>query len=94
MEREIINVLINELDYSLHAAVITARDLLLMTHDDLKLALNEWIKTRNQTVVQEGQLSTTQLVNDYGLRYPAALLFIEWLRLDPRTALDSLSQIS
>jgi hypothetical protein len=91
MEREILNVLKNELGYSPPVAQITCRDLMAFVDADLKCALNTWLSTRHETPVHEGSISTTQLIREYHMHYPAALIFIDWLRCDDSAALNSLN---
>lgn len=83
-------ILTGELGYSDYEAEVTAQDLCAL-QPFLQAALSEWVSTRAQTDVEFEGFSALQLVSKKGFTYPAALIALDWLAVDPETARASLS---
>lgn len=90
MEKLIRKKLENELNYSKFSAEQTAGDLVKIGYSDIKEALVEWVSGKAEICVFEGEYSTNMLRKNYDMTYPAALIFIGWLREDPVTAESTL----
>ena len=90
MERKIREKLKNELGYSDFSAARTAEDLVHIEDNDIKTALNNWLSGEGESCVSEGTYTTEILVKKHNMKYPAALIFIDWLREAPRQAMASL----
>ena len=84
------NKLIHDLSYSAASASITAEDHSKIQFIDLKNALKNWIQTNTQTLITTGDYSTESLMDNYHMTYPAALIFLNWLRVDPTAAISVL----
>ena len=53
-------------------------------------ALIRWIESGKKTNVARGSFSCRQLMADLGMKYPAALIFLDWYCEDPKTAMESI----
>jgi len=91
MHENLCRKLIVELDYSEYAAAQTATDLLRIDHLDIKEAVNRWISYGESTPVDEAPFSTDVLMFQYGMTYPAALVFLDWYREDPVVAFNAVT---
>lgn len=91
MHENLCRKLIVELGYSEHAAAQTATDLLRIDHLDIKEAVNRWISYDEATPVDEASFSTDILMRQYGMTYPAALVFLDWYREDPVVAFNAVT---
>lgn len=60
-------------------------------YEDLKSAVDMWVERDVLSEVSEGDYTTSGLMKIYEMKYPAALIFIEWLRDEPEQALIALS---
>ncbi|MGI5987474.1 MAG: hypothetical protein ACOX7M_04970 [Dysosmobacter sp.] len=90
MHENLCRKLIVELDYSEHAAAQTATDLLRIDHLDIKHAVNCWISYDEATPVDDAPFSADILMRQYGMTYPAALVFLDWYREDPVVAFNAI----
>lgn len=90
MREQLKNKLISELAYSSPSASRTAEDLCNLKCTDLREALLRWFRTDTQTVIQDDPYSTVFLMEKYHMTYPAALIFLEWYREDPKAAMSVL----
>lgn len=77
---------LKQLHYSEHSAERAAKDLTKIEHDDIKVAIQEWLKTGRESCVREGKYSTENLTSVYKMEFPAALIFIDWYREEPMIA--------
>lgn len=83
-------ILKNELGYNAHEAELTAEDLCNL-QPQLKDALKLWYEQRIETDVTIDGFSAKGLKNKRGFTYPAALVALDWILTDPRTARAVLS---
>lgn len=77
--------------YNENEAKYTALGMSNFTYEDLKNAVDKWVEKDVLSEVSEGDYSTSGLMKIYEMKYPAALIFIEWLRDEPEQALIALS---
>lgn len=84
MREQIIKVLMNELNYSKHAAEVTSDDLLAIQDDEIRKALMRWLALREMTPVSAEGFDAVQLTDR--MKYPSALLAINMLKKDPEMA--------
>ncbi len=90
MEERIKHKLISELAYSDVSAQRTARDLCAIRYPDLREGVVRWLTCGLETSAGEGEYSTETLMKTFRMTYPAALIFIDWYRTDPSTAVSAL----
>lgn len=90
MEDKIKSLLMTEYGYSEKAATMTADDLCSFKDTDLKEAVQVWLSTGKFKNVTEGKYQARELVENYSMKYPAALVFIDWFRECPEEAEASL----
>ena len=84
MQENIISILMNELNYNRKSAEITSNDLLQIQDEEIRQALMRWLAFREMTPVAEQGYDAVQLTDR--MTYPSALLAIEMLRKDPKSA--------
>ena len=68
----------------------TANDLENIKDSEIYQALIRWIESGKKTNVARGSFSCRQLMADLGMKYPAALIFLDWYCEDPKTAMESI----
>ena len=90
MKKQIESKLVSKLFYSSASASKTAEDLCNITYPDLKKGVLEWLKTDTQNVIRDAPYSTNFLMEKYHMTYPGALIFLNWYREDPKTAISIL----
>lgn len=91
MDKERIkNILKSECGYSDYEATVTATDLCNI-HPQLQSALSAWVDSRIETNVSVSGFSTVSLMKKKGVSYPAALIALDWIIEDPKTAIADLS---
>ena len=76
--------------YSPRSAESTANDLENIKDSEIYQALIRWIESGKKTNVARGSFSCRQLMADLGMKYPAALIFLDWYCEDPKTAMESI----
>ena len=84
------NKLISKLAYSYTSASKAAEDLCNLKSVDLKEGLLDWLQTDAETAIGGGAYSTYILMEKYHMTYPAALIFLDWYREDPKAAVSVL----
>lgn len=84
-------ILIRELGYSEHSASITAKDLLSLDKS-LQNALRLWVNDRTETELSVAGFTTSWLMTEKGMTYPAALIALDWLIKEPDVAKVELSK--
>ena len=84
MKDQLIQILIQELNYRPEVALITSKDLLEIDDPELKESLERWVKTREISPIKEGSFDLISLANR--IRFPSALLAIDMLRREPDRA--------
>lgn len=85
------NVLIQEEGYSTRSAEITAADLCNIKDQEIARAFAQWLKNREKTNITRGNISCVQLMQCHSMKYPAALIFLDWYGEDPAAAVASIS---
>lgn len=83
-------ILLRKCGYSEYAAKVTEKDLSHIKGIDLMNARDLWVESDIQSDIVENPYTTKMLVREYGMTYPAALLFIDWYREDPVNASKAL----
>jgi len=91
MKEKIVKILIDELDYSSHVAEVTAEDLLNL-HPQLQPILQKWLDTRESSDLHTSGFSLLQLITERQYTFPSALIAMDWLLTDPKTAKTALSE--
>lgn len=91
MIEAIMNVLEIRAGYTRRAAKVTATQLFGLKHKDLKQAVAEWLRSGTELNVGEAPYDTDSLMRNHKLKYPAAILFVDWYRTDSETAVGSIS---
>lgn len=84
------NILL-ERGYKPDQAKSTASSLLKLNLQ-LKPLLEAWITSFKETNFTVGDISIFFLMEKYGLRYPAALLTIDWLLREPEKAKEAMKK--
>lgn len=77
--------------YSRHCALRTCCDLRRIQYADLQEAIGRWVRIGVQTTIAERGISTQTLQRKLGMKYPGAIIFIDWLREDPVAAMESMA---
>lgn len=54
--------------------------------------IEKWIVSGEITDYDAHGISTNDLMNEYGLRYPAAVLTIDWINREPEDALAAIQR--
>lgn len=90
MKERIKEILVQKEGYSPRSAESTANDLENIKDSEIYQALIRWIESGKKTNVARGSFSCRQLMADLGMKYPAALIFLDWYCEDPRTAMESI----
>ena len=91
MIEAIMNVLMIRAGYTRYAAKVTAKQLFELKHKDLKEAVAECITSGAELKVGEAPYDTESLMRNHKLKYPAAILFVDWYRTAPDIAVESIS---
>ena len=59
----------------------------------LKPAMKEWLENESMPVVAVDGYTTAALMKRFkGIQYPAALLLLDWLIKDPKTAIKAINK--
>lgn len=90
MKDKIKALLLKNYGYNEKSATMTADDLCSFKDTDLKEAVQIWLSTGKYKNVTEGKYEARELVEKYSMKYPAALVFIDWFRECPEEAEASL----
>ena len=90
MTERINEILVQKEGYSPRSAESTANDLENIKDSEIYQALIRWIESGKKTNVARGSFSCRQLMADLGMKYPAALIFLDWYCEDPKTAMESI----
>ena len=90
MKERIKEILVQKEGYSPRSAESTANDLENIKDTEIYQALIRWIESGKKTNVARGSFSCRQLMADLGMKYPAALIFLDWYCEDPKTAMESI----
>lgn len=90
MKERIKEILVQKEGYSPRSAESTANDLENIKDSEIYQALIRWIESGKRTNVARGSFSCRQLMADLGMKYPAALIFLDWYCEDPKTAMESI----
>jgi hypothetical protein len=90
MKERIKEILVQKEGYSPRSAESTANDLENIKDSEIYQALIRWIESGKKTNVARGSFSCRQLMADLGMKYPAALIFLDWYCEDPKTAMESI----
>lgn len=65
---------------------------LLACDDNLQQAAARWLETGEETPLEAGGYSASELQERYKMNYPAAVLTLDWLRKEPQQALTALKE--
>ena len=90
MKERIKEILVQKEGYSPRSAETTANDLENIKDSEIYQALIRWIESGKKTNAARGSFSCRQLMADLGMKYPAALIFLDWYCEDPKTAMESI----
>jgi len=87
---EIKNILMSR-GYEERSANILAEDLANVSKE-LKSCLDVWLESGEETDYEDNGFSIIRLKNKYGMKYPAALLSIDWVIKDPKNAVPAIKR--
>lgn len=90
MKERIKEILVQKEGYSPQIAESTANDLESIKDSEIYQALIRWIESGKKTNIARGSFSCRQLIADLGMKYPAALIFLDWYCEDPESAIASI----
>ena len=90
MIERIKEILAQKEGYSPRSAESTANDLESIKDSEIYQALIRWIENGKKTNIARGSFSCRQLIADLGMKYPAALIFLDWYCEDPESAIASI----
>lgn len=90
MKERIKEILVQKEGYSPQSAESTANDLESIKDSEIYQALIRWIESGKKTNIARGSFSCRQLIADLGMKYPAALIFLDWYCEDPESAIASI----
>lgn len=76
--------------YSSQGAISASKNLAELRSSDLVKAASVWLNNEDTPLISEGNITTESLMKHFNMAYPATLIFIEWYRDDPTTAMSSL----
>lgn len=89
-KEQIKNILIDR-GYSLPGAETASSDLVGI-NDKLKSCLEEWLASGNEQDYSVDEFSIKGIMQKYKMKYPAALLSINWVLNDPETAIPMIKK--
>lgn len=90
MKERIKEILVQKEGYSPRSAESTANDLESIKDSEISQALIRWIDSGKKTNIARGSFSCQQLMAELGMKYPAALIFLDWYCEDPESAIASI----
>mgnify|MGYP005773281541 FL=1 len=90
MKERIKEILVQKEGYSPRSAESTANDLESIKDSEIYQALIRWIESGKKTNIARGSYSCRQLIADLSMKYPAALIFLDWYCEDPESAIASI----
>lgn len=61
-------------------------------HKDLFSCLEKWVNSGMECDYSSHGISINELINKYGLKYPAALLSIDWVIKEPEIAIPAIEK--
>jgi len=91
MTQDIIHNSLLASGYSEKAASVLAEDLLRVS-TELEPCLQSWCKSGEETDFSAAGFSIKGLMQKYQLRYPAALLSIDWVIKEPNVAIAAIKR--
>lgn len=86
MNKEDIKNTLLERGYSVPGAETASTDLVKIS-DSLKPLLEDWLINGVETDYESNGMSIKSIMAQFGMKYPAALLSIDWVIRDPKTAI-------
>lgn len=86
MNKEYIKNTLIERGYSSAGAETASADLVHIS-DSLKPLLQNWLSDGKEEDYESNGLSIKGIMTRFGMKYPAALLSIDWVIRDPQTAI-------
>lgn len=87
MKKENIKNILIERGYSTVGAETASADLVNVS-DSLKPLLENWLSEGTETDFESHGLTIKGLMSKFGMKFPAALLSIDWVIRDPKTAIS------
>lgn len=87
MNKEYIRDILLERGYSQYGAETASTDLMLI-NKVLRPCLEDWLNNGIETDYSIDEFSIKGLMQKFNLKYPAALLSINWILNDPKTAIS------
>ena len=90
MKQKLKEILMNELAYSEYVAEITLEDLCNL-NEELSAILEKWTENRTVTDIAVEGFSLAALMEERGFSFPAALIAMDWLLIEPEIAKTELS---
>ncbi len=77
--------------YSIREAEVLSEDLCAVS-EELKPILENWIQSGKESDYASHGFSIKGLMGKYGLKYPAALLSIDWVVKEPNIAIPAIEK--
>lgn len=91
MNKEHIKDILLKRGYSQSGAETASTDL-IQINQILRPCLEEWLVNGSEIDYSIDEFSITGLMQKYNLKYPAALLSINWILNDPQTAIPAIKK--
>ncbi|MDO4197075.1 MAG: hypothetical protein Q4D33_13125 [Prevotellaceae bacterium] len=86
MNKENIKNILIERGYSVAGAETASADLVSIS-DSLKPLLESWLSDGMETDYESNGITVKGIMAKFGMKYPAALLSVDWVIRDPKTAI-------
>ena len=91
MDKNTIISILTERGYKPHNAALVADDLTRLS-SPLNVALRRWLDTEKMSDFSANGYSIFQFMQQWGMKYPAALLTMDWILKEPETAIRELKK--
>ena len=92
MEQEKIKRILIERGYSERLAISVSKELLSL-NENLSPLFNDWLDNGKETDYSVGDFSISALMTQRGLKYPAAILTMDWIIKEPEVAIPLVSKV-
>lgn len=91
MDKNTIVSVLTERGYNPRNAALAADDLMHLS-SELKAALRRWLDTEEVADFSAEGYSVAQFMRQWGMKYPAALLTMDWILKEPEIAIQELKK--
>lgn len=91
MDKNTIIAMLTERGYKPRNAALVADDLMRLS-SPLDVALRRWLDIEERSDFSAEGYSVFQFMQQWGMKYPAALLTMDWILKEPETAIRELKK--